>query len=70
MLTKVRQFREISARLNNDLRLQNDSLQNSSRRGADDVGDVPNAHSQDAMYRQQVLQGANILEKTSQSIER
>jgi hypothetical protein len=70
MLTKVRQFRELSARLNNDLRVQHDSIQNSSKRGPDDASDDPNAHSQDGMYRQQVLHGASILEKTSQSIER
>ncbi len=39
------------------------------RRGLDDTED-PNSQSQDDIYRHQVLQGARILEKTSQSIER
>lgn len=69
MLSKVRQFREKSSRLNGELRQLNETLPGSAKRSYD-VEDQSGQSSRDEMYRQQVLHGAAVLEKTSQSIER
>lgn len=68
MLTKVRQFRETSARLNSELRSFQESLQNLPKVGIDFKGQN-GRNSQDEEYKQ-VQQGATLLEKTSQSLER
>lgn len=69
MLGKVRQLRETSARLQMELRKQSDSLQGPAKKDGHDFEDS-GSYSQDEMYKQQVMQGARILEKTSQSIVR
>ena len=69
MLTKVRQFRETSARLNSELRTCQEAIQNVTKVGFDS-SEQNNQNSQDEKYKQQVLQGASALEKTSQSLQR
>ena len=71
MLSKVRQFREKSSRLNGELRQLNETFPGGAKRSTDvDVEDQSGRGSRDEVYRQQVLHGAAVLEKTSQSIER
>ena len=61
MLSKVRQFREKSSRLNGELRQLNETLPGSAKRSYD-VEDQSGQSSRDEMYRQQVLHGAAVLD--------
>lgn len=71
MLTKVRQFREEMARLQNRLRHVTDLTASGNKTGANDIPDGGHVGmSEEEKLRQQVMLGTESLERTSQSIAR
>ena len=72
MLTKVRQFREEMARLQNRLRQVTDLAASGNKVGVNDTPDCGGhlGMSQEEKLKQQVMLGTESLERTTQSIER
>ena len=72
MLTKVRQYREQMAKLQNQLKQISDSLTPGNSAGKNDGQDGENqiGMSPGEKIRQQVMLGTESLERTSQSIAR